>query len=362
MKTLAVVHPEEFRGNLHETAGAARTGDLVSQMPGPQQAGEKPFTYHQVPGETGRHWFSAEHDGDEVGHAYVIERQGPGSPHVEIKELWTNPHYRGRGIGSRLLSNVGEHFKGHELRLKPYPIDEAGQDEGDLREFYSNRGFADYQLTAGDPFELYDYMAKPPSSGPAAEPAGVSSVYLHGGPNRVEPGDVIHQDAMPDSHGRLKHNFFTTSREVAEDAADMRDGLGHGWIHTVEPAGPFEPDPGEPDSWKSGAPLRVISVEPGRMNGTTPHPPVPRQQKTATAGSLATRAPAPPPSGPSETTARHAQVTATSPDKAKGAGGPRAHRSVDFPDLVAPVARARPRAGPPRAAAQASLSAARRAL
>lgn len=107
-------------------------------------------------------------------------------------------------------------------------------------------------------------------------------VYLHGGPNRVVPGDIVHQDAMPESYGRLQHNFFTTSRQVAEDAADMRDGLGHGWIHTVEPTGSFEPDLGEPDSWKSQAPLRVVSVEPGRMNGTTPHPPVLRQPKTAT--------------------------------------------------------------------------------
>lgn len=282
MKTPAVAAPEESSGNPHETAATAGPGDSASQMPGPQQAGEESFSYHHAPYEPGQHWFSAEHDGDEVGHAYVIERQGPGGPHAEIKELRTNPHYRGQGIGSRLLDNVGEHFKGHELRLKPYPIDEdSGQDEDGLREFYSNRGFGDYQLRDGDPFELYDYMTKRASSGPAAKPADASSAYLHGGPNRVEPGDVICQDAMPESYGRLRHNFFTTSREVAEDAADMRDGLGHGWIHTVEPAGHFEVDPGEPESWKSETPLRVISVEPGRMNGKTPHPPVLRQQKTA---------------------------------------------------------------------------------
>ena len=116
---------------------------------------------------------------------------------------------------------------------------------------------------------------------PAASP-----FYLHGGPNRVEPGGFIHQDAMPLSHGRARHNFFTTSREVAEDAADMRDGLGHGWIHVVEPTGDFEVDRGEPESWKSEAPLRVVSVEPGRLNGETPHPPILRQQ-TGSAGSSA---------------------------------------------------------------------------
>ncbi len=114
-----------------------------------------------------------------------------------------------------------------------------------------------------------------------------SFLYLHGGPNRVEPEGLIHQDAMPQSYGRLKHNFFTTSREVAEDAADMRDGLGHGWIHAVEPTGDFEVDRGEPQSWKSEAPLRVISVEPARLNGRTPHPPILRQQNPAAADSSA---------------------------------------------------------------------------
>ena len=80
--------------------------------------------------------------------------------------------------------------------------------------------------------------------------SAASSPYLHGGPNRVESQSLIHQDAMPQSYGRLRRNFFTTSREVAEDAADMRDGLGHGWIHAAEPTGDFEVDRGEPESWK----------------------------------------------------------------------------------------------------------------
>jgi GNAT superfamily N-acetyltransferase len=279
MKTPEVAAPDEFRGNLHETAATAGQGGRASQKPGPQQAGEESFTYHHAPYDRGQHWFSAEHDGDEVGHAYAIERQGPGGPYVEITELWTNPHYRGQGIGSQLLDNAGEHFTGHELRLKPYPIDPDGQDEASLREFYSNCGFGDYQLGEGDPVELYDYMTKRASSRPA-KPDGTSPVYLHGGPNRMEPGDVIHQDAMPQSHERLSRSFFT-SREVAEDAADMRDGLSHGWIHTVQPAGHVEADHGEPDSWKSQAPPRVVSVESGRRNGDTPPPPVLRQQKTA---------------------------------------------------------------------------------
>ena len=265
--------------------------------PDRQQADEGSFTYHYARYEGGQHWFSAEHDGDEVGHAHVIEQRGPGGPHAEIRRLRTNPQYRGRGIGSRLLDNVAEHFEGHELRLKPYPAGEDGDpDEDDLREYYGSRGFRDYQLKDGDPFELYDYMTRPGSRGPQEKarsgapgerrsPAA-SPFYLHGGPNRVEPGGFIHQDAMPLSHGRARRNFFTTSREVAEDAADMRDGLGHGWIHVVEPTGDFEVDRGEPESWKSEAPLRVVSVGPGRLNGETPHPPILRQQK-ASAGTSA---------------------------------------------------------------------------
>ena len=125
--------------------------------PDRQQADEDSFTYHYARYEGGQHWFSAEHDGDEVGHAHVIEQRGPGGPHAEIRRLWTNPQYRGRGIGSRLLDNVAEHFEGHELRLKPYPTGEDGDpDEDDLREYYGSRGFRDYQLKDGDPFELYD--------------------------------------------------------------------------------------------------------------------------------------------------------------------------------------------------------------
>ena len=34
--------------------------------------------------------------------------------------------------------------------------------------------------------------------------SAASSPYLHGGPNRVESQGLIHQDAMPQSYGRLK--------------------------------------------------------------------------------------------------------------------------------------------------------------
>jgi hypothetical protein len=113
-----------------------------------------------------------------------------------------------------------------------------------------------------------------------ARSPGQAGIYLHGGPNRVEPGGFIHQDAMPESYGRSRYVYFTTSRAVAEDAADSRNGRGHGWIHDVQPTGPFEVDPAEPESWKSEVPLRVISVEPGALNGKFPHPPIHRRVNT----------------------------------------------------------------------------------
>lgn len=189
-----------------------------------RQASEASVTYRHASYEGGQHWFSAEHDGDEVGHALVLEQQGPGGPHVEIKKLRTDPHYRGRGIGSRLMDNVGEHFRGRELRLKPYPVEESGdQDEGDLREFYRNRGFGDYELKEGDPFELYDFMTRRASSRPAAGPADAGSGYLRGEPDSAGSGDVLRLDAMP------------------EKTAGVSLGIGS-WL-TMRPA---RPGPGRP--------------------------------------------------------------------------------------------------------------------
>jgi GNAT superfamily N-acetyltransferase len=180
---------------LPTSPGHSRVTARSREAPAPDLAGEAPVTYHHARYDGGRHWFSAEHDGDEIGHAFVLEQQGPGGPHAEIKRLRTNPHYLDRGIGSRLLDAVGEHFSGQELRLKPYPIDEDGsQDEGRLREFYSNRGFTDYQLKEGDPFELYDYMTKRASSAPPADPAGASPAHLRGEPGTGGPGGGNHQD------------------------------------------------------------------------------------------------------------------------------------------------------------------------
>jgi GNAT superfamily N-acetyltransferase len=141
--------------------------------PGPQQGGEERFTYLHAEYDGGVHWFSAEHDGEEIAHAHVLGKQEPGGRHVEIKTLRTNPHYRCEGIGSQLIEEVASHFPGLEMRLKPYPIDEDGtQTTEDIRDFYAGRGFDRYQLKDGDPFELYDYMTRPASSGPGAGPAG----------------------------------------------------------------------------------------------------------------------------------------------------------------------------------------------
>ena len=147
----------------HETRLPAE----ADPTPGPQQAGEEPITYHHTEYDGGVHWFSAEHDGEEIAYAHVLEKQEPGGRHIEIKKLRTNPYYRRRGIGSQLIEEVANHFPGLEMRLKPYPIDEDGtQTTEDIEEFYAGCGFDRYQLRDGDPFELSDYMTRPALSVP----------------------------------------------------------------------------------------------------------------------------------------------------------------------------------------------------
>ena len=149
----------------HETLLPAE----AAPTPGPQQAGEEPITYHHTEYAGGVHWFSAEHDGEEIAYAHVLENQEPGGRHIEIKKLRTDPHYRRRGIGAQLIEEVANHFPDLEMRLKPYPIDEDGtQTTEDIEEFYAARGFDRYQLRDGDPFELSDYMTKPALSVPPA--------------------------------------------------------------------------------------------------------------------------------------------------------------------------------------------------
>jgi 2'-5' RNA ligase/8-oxo-dGTP pyrophosphatase MutT (NUDIX family) len=182
----------------------------------------------------------------------------------------------GRALGAqaRALLRMPEPFRSQEAR-RLWDYIRSGRDEG-----FAPGGLG--WQSAGNVLEkMLDQMPgnlvgrlKEAVYGTLRTAGRQDPVFLHGGPNRVEPGGFIRQDAMPREYGRLQHNFFTTSRDVAEDAADMRNGRGHGWIHVVEPTGPFEEDLGEPESWKSRQPLRVLSVEPGRYNGDAPHAPI----------------------------------------------------------------------------------------
>ena len=85
--------------------------------------------------------------------------------------------------------------------------------------------------------------------------------FFHGSMNRIEPGDSVRVGAMPPEYGKFTHNYFTTDRHVAEDAAGTRTGRP-GFIHAVEPTGEYEIDRGEKDSFRSTHPLRVISATP----------------------------------------------------------------------------------------------------
>jgi GNAT superfamily N-acetyltransferase/2'-5' RNA ligase len=117
------------------------------------------YEHDAYPG--GEHWFSAQDPEEgEVGHAHVFERQGPGGPHVEVREL--RSYHEGHGIGSRLLDNVAGHFKGSEIRLKPHPLDydEDSPTTEDLEDYYRGRGFEHYRLKEGDPYSLGDWMSR----------------------------------------------------------------------------------------------------------------------------------------------------------------------------------------------------------
>lgn len=175
-------------------------------------AATAPITYCYASYEGGQHWFSAEDDGDEAGFAFTLERQGPGGPHIEIRKLQTNPYYRGRGIASRLLDNVSQHFSGREVRLNPYPTGESGDpDEDSLREFYGSRGFDDYQLKPGDPFTLFGYMTRPAAGPPAAAPDGSPSTRGRE-QGRGGPGDFPGQDTAPARPGRPQRGQAAASR------------------------------------------------------------------------------------------------------------------------------------------------------
>jgi hypothetical protein len=83
--------------------------------------------------------------------------------------------------------------------------------------------------------------------------------FWHGSWHRIDPSDTVRTPALPIAYGHMQHNYFTTNRQVAEDSADTRRG-GPGYLHVVEPTGPYEVDRGEEDSYRSEHPLRVLSV------------------------------------------------------------------------------------------------------
>jgi hypothetical protein len=83
--------------------------------------------------------------------------------------------------------------------------------------------------------------------------------FWHGSWQRIDPTDTVRTRALPSEYGHMKHNYFTSSREVAEDFADTRRGEP-GYLHVVEPTGPYEADRGEEDSYRSEHPLRVLAV------------------------------------------------------------------------------------------------------
>ena len=77
--------------------------------------------------------------------------------------------------------------------------------------------------------------------------------FYHGTTHHIPAGDSIRTRALPLEYGWLQHNYFTTDRKVAEGFAEPR-----GKVYVVRPAGDYEVDPGEPSSYKSKHPLRIV--------------------------------------------------------------------------------------------------------
>jgi GNAT superfamily N-acetyltransferase len=197
-------------------APTERTGALEVRADAATPVGS-PYTYEHDAYDGGTHWFSAQHpDAGEVGHAQVEEKEGPGGPHVEIKRLETDADHRGHGIGTQLLSNVEKYFPGRELRLKPYPLDEDGdQSTEDLEEYYGGRGFEHRPLREGEPTELYDYMHK------QAAVTGYTGLTGHSGMIYLElPEDAVHhlKGGVDDHHITVVYLGKNISDEAFEEA------------------------------------------------------------------------------------------------------------------------------------------------
>ena len=152
-------------------------GGLVAAAGPACPDGEFTFGHDEVgPGE---HWFFASDEtGLDAGFAHVQEKPAAGASaaHVLIEKLYVRPGHRGKGIGTRLLEDVATDFARHELRLKPYPIEDGELDEDQLREFYARRGFGDYEPAEFEGWDAWEYLSRPGITGPAGQqPAGVAA-------------------------------------------------------------------------------------------------------------------------------------------------------------------------------------------
>jgi GNAT superfamily N-acetyltransferase/2'-5' RNA ligase len=252
----AAVPPTEHGGSLDLRTDAAT------------HVGSGPYSYEHDSYGGGEHWFSAQHpEAGEVGHAHVFERPGPSGPHVEIKTLRTDPDHRGRGVGSQLLANVEHHFPHSELRLKPYPIDEDGeQDSSDLEDYYGGRGFERRPLQEGDDFDLYDWMHKMPEKTAATGYTGLTGrtamIYLE-----LPEGSVHHvKDGVDDHHITVVYLGKNVSDEAFEEACRRAQAAAgqvqpmSGFLRGVET---FEPSEGSRQKTPAFVPAYVPGI--GRL-------------------------------------------------------------------------------------------------
>ena len=199
------------------------------------EAAASPYTYEHDEYGNGQHWFSAQHpEAGEVGHALVYEKDGPGGPHVEIEKLETDREHRNRGVGSQLLENVGRHFPGQELRLKPYPLDEDGdQTSGDLEEYYEGRGFEHRPLREGEPWDLHGWMHKQAGSVRREAAMGDDRDWGEGTTIRMAGPEEYGKYVYPDYKARTPQALAAHFRKTYPDYfGKLKDDIAANGMHS----------------------------------------------------------------------------------------------------------------------------------
>lgn len=95
----------------------------------------------------------------EVGHARAVVRPHDHRKGYVVEKVWVDPEHRGNGAARRLMREISDKFRRHDLWLKPRPYSEMGAELGatidQLKRFYRSLGF--------EPADEKDNMLRPAS-------------------------------------------------------------------------------------------------------------------------------------------------------------------------------------------------------